>query len=174
MNVSNPAVAEESFNPGAGNEEMADGSANAEFFAKFASGGFGKTQEMAEFPIVQAVALAGQMAAVGQDGFDDGIEGKVCHGGGIVDLARPETQFTPGADAAGDVPDPEKTPALNEIINLGYGTANDTRNGVDAAESCADGATHNKNRTRRGGMAMSPKSGGKGRLSTRREMRWGF
>ena len=34
--------------------------------------------------------------------------------------------FAPGTDAAGDIPDPQKMPALDQIINLGDGTANDT------------------------------------------------
>ena len=67
VNVSQPAAAEEFFNPGTGNEKMASGAANAEFLAKFAGGGLGKTQEMAKFPIVEAVALAGHMSAVGDD-----------------------------------------------------------------------------------------------------------
>ena len=126
FNVPEPATAEEFFNPGAGNKKVAGGAANTKFLAEFAGRRLGKTQEMAKFPIVQAVALAGHMGAIGDDRFDDGVEGKVGHGGGVVDLTRPEAKFAPGTDAAGDIPDPQKMPALDQIINLGDGTANDT------------------------------------------------
>lgn len=41
VNVSQPAAAEEFFNPGTGNEKMASGAANTEFPTKFAGSGLG-------------------------------------------------------------------------------------------------------------------------------------
>jgi hypothetical protein len=84
INISNPAAAEKLFEPGAGNEQVADGPANAEFLAKLAGSWFGKTQEMAKFPVMQALALAGHVAAVGDDGFDNGVEVKIGYGSGSL------------------------------------------------------------------------------------------
>ena len=83
----NPTAAQESFEPGTRDEEAADGTTNAEFPAQLAGGGLGEAQEVTKFPIVQAIALAGHVRAVGNDGLDDVIKGEFCHGSGVINLA---------------------------------------------------------------------------------------
>jgi hypothetical protein len=113
INVPDPATTEELFEAGARNEEVPDGPANAEFLAKLANTRLGKTQEMTKLPIVEALALAGHIAAMGNDGLDDSIKGKAGHRCGVVNLAGPETELAPSAHAAGHIPHPQITPALD-------------------------------------------------------------
>ena len=93
VNTAKPATLKKLFDVFTGNKKVADGAFNAKFFAEFANAGFRKAQEVAKFPVVQAIPLARDMSALRDDGFNYRIECEVSNGYGIVYLTGPKTEF---------------------------------------------------------------------------------
>ena len=74
------------FDPGARNEQVASGAANAKFLAHNVQGGFGQTQEVTKFPGAQAVILTADMSAVRNGSLNDGVQLESADGGEIVNF----------------------------------------------------------------------------------------
>ena len=135
INAAKPAALKKLFDAFAGNKKAADSAFNAKFLAKFAGTRFGKAQKMAKFPIMQAIPLARDVGAFGNDSFNYCIKCEIGDGRAIVYFAGPEAEFAFATAATRDVPDPQKFAGLNPIINLIHRDTGDTRDRVDAAES---------------------------------------
>ena len=128
------------FDAGAGDEEVAAGSADAQFIAQAGQGGLGETEEVAKFPGVKAIVLAADMRAKGNGSTDDGFEFEIGDGSGVVNFAGPEAKFPAGAGTDGGVPNPDKPAVLNHFVHVVDGKAGDAGDGFHAAEGAFDRA----------------------------------
>lgn len=117
VQVAEPAAPEESFEFGAGNKEMPAAAANAKLPPQVMERRFGQAQELTKFPITKAIVLATDVVAAGNCGLNNGVEREVADGGGIVNLARPETQLATAAGTGRYVPYPEIAPGFDQFID---------------------------------------------------------